>query len=145
MAFRKHNVLAAVLVIVAAAIFAGCADDTTAPSDQVNAAPPQAPGSIQAYVNGTGVVITWRASSEPTILGYNIYRIDGPGGGVTRLNATTIPAARYSDGTADPTHSYEYRVTSVGAGNTESAYSSVTVTMRRQLRDRMDRVPNERP
>ena len=134
MAFRKPLTLALALPVLAA-IFIGCADDTTAPQTQ-NTAPLLAPTNVQAaVVNGGDIQITWNLSSQPDVAGYNVYRLDMVNSQIGRLNVSRIAAANYTDMNAQLSREYQYRVTAVNAKGTESNYSAVTITNRSPVSD----------
>ena len=126
MAFRKHVMLAfALLTLIAIAL--GCADDTTAPT-QENEAPVLAPTNVQAVVmSGGDIRVSWSPSSQPNVAGYNVYRLDDEVGVIGRLNPSRIAATSYVDATALPLHVYEYRVTAVSTTGRESRFAAVTI------------------
>jgi Fibronectin type III domain len=134
MAFRKPLTLALALPVLAA-IFIGCAEDTTAPTTQ-NTAPMLAPTNVQAAViNGGDIEVSWSPSSQPDVAGYNVYRLDVANSRIGRLNVSRIAASSYIDGNAVRSHEYEYRVTAVNAKGVESHYSAVTITNQSPLGD----------
>lgn len=140
MAFRKHTVLAFALLVLVAWL-AGCSNSTTSPV-QPNAAPISAPTNVQAIVvNGHDIQISWNASSQISVKGYNVYRLDAGNSAIGRLNPTTITGTSYLDQTATWSSQYEYRVTSVGTSNDESAYASVVITNHTNSPDRQGRDP----
>ena len=96
-------------------------DPSNAATATASSAPPAAPTNLQASVSGSTVNLTWTASTSTTVTGYNIYR--GPAGGtLVKINSSTT--ASYAD-TNVPSGSYDYAVTAVATGGTESARSNV--------------------
>jgi hypothetical protein len=90
--------------------------------------PPQAPtGLVSVAGGGFGqaqtIDLSWEANLETDLLGYNVYRKDAGGGDFVRLTAEPVPAAAFRDLTAQPGHSYLYRVTAVDRQHNESAPS----------------------
>ncbi len=91
-----------------------------------NTFPPVAPTGL-ATVPGGGfgaapaVDLSWQASDETDVAGYNVYRsIDG--GAPGRL--ARVDVAAYRDLQVLPGHTYEYKVTAVDAHGNESAQSA---------------------
>jgi fibronectin type 3 domain-containing protein len=100
------------------------ADSNTATAT-APAAPPAPPSNLQASVTGTTVDLSWTASTGQSVTGYNVYRAP-QGGTLTRLSSTA--STSYTDTVVEG--SYDYAVTAVTTGGTESAPSSiVTVTV----------------
>jgi fibronectin type 3 domain-containing protein len=88
-------------------------------------APPAPPTNLQASVTGSTVDLSWTASTGQSVTGYNVYR--GPQGGTLTQLASTASTS-YTDTVAEG--SYDYAVTAVTTGGTESARSNVvTVTV----------------
>ena len=87
--------------------------------------PPKAPAGLVSVPGGgfgeaPSIDLSWDANSESDVLGYNVYRKDAGGGDYIRLNAAPIPASAFRDMTAEPGHSYLYRVTAVDQQHNES-------------------------
>jgi fibronectin type 3 domain-containing protein len=84
---------------------------------------PTAPGNLVASLNGTGVDLTWEASTDNVgVIGYQVYR-DGA------LLDTIGPATSYSD-TAVPAGDHAYEVRAVdGAGNRSDPSNTANVTV----------------
>lgn len=130
MALRKYLVLACVLPALLLFVF-GCAEDAAAPDPNQNEAPVLAPTNVQAVViNGGDIQISWDASSQPNVRGYNVYRVDNVDDSIERLNASPLEVNSIVDGAARFGREYDYRVTSVSTKNTESRYASVTIQNR---------------
>jgi fibronectin type 3 domain-containing protein len=129
MALRKYLVLACVLPALLLFAF-GCAEDAAAPNAN-NEAPVLAPTNVQAVViNGGDIQISWDASSQPNVRGYNVYRVDNLDDSIERLNASPLEATSIVDGAARFGREYDYRVTSVSTHDTESRFATVTIRNR---------------
>lgn len=126
MAFSKYVLISVVLLAVSGILF-GCGDSTVAPQVTTEA-PIVAPSNVtaQALPNGD-VVISWDASTQPTLKGYNVYRLDKSNYQIGRLNSSPLSHNSYTDQTAERYGQYEYRVTAVSVKNTESNYSAVAI------------------
>ena len=89
------------------------------------------------------IQISWNASSQPNVRGYNVYRVDNENDIVAPLNDAVLEVTSVVDGGARFGHEYDYRVTAVSTKNTESAFSSVTIRNREAPTDRKDDNPGE--
>jgi fibronectin type 3 domain-containing protein len=126
MALRKHVVLACALLAMCALVV-GCTEETAAP-EQVDEAPVLAPTNVRAIViSGGNVQVSWDPSSQPTVRGYNVYRLDQTDETIERVNPSLLEVTSIVDGGSRYGREYEYRVTSVGSGNRESTFASVMV------------------
>ena len=95
----------------------------TTPASTAPGAPANLAGTV---VSGSEVRLSWTASSNPTVTGYNIYR-GAPGGPLARVSSSA--ASPFSDTTVAAATTYEYAVTAVATSGVESGRSStVTVT-----------------
>jgi fibronectin type 3 domain-containing protein len=141
-AFRRHTMLAFALLALTA-MLAGCADDAVTPAEQ-NEAPVLAPTNVQAeIVNGGDIRISWSPSTQVSVVGYNVYRLDFATGAIGRLNPSVIGESSYTDYTAAFSREYEYRVTSVSSTHTESSFASVVITNRTPRPERRGQNPGE--
>lgn len=130
MTFRRNLVLAVALLAVSA-FGLGCAEDTVTPQPQEDEAPVLAPTNVQAVVvYGGDIQISWNASSQPNVRGYNVYRVDLMEDSIERLNASPLEVTSVVDGGARFGREYDYRVTSVSSRNTESRFTTVTIRNR---------------
>jgi hypothetical protein len=68
------------------------------------------------------VTLAWTPSNA-SLNGYNAYRSASSGGPWTRLNASLLPLASYSDSTVQDGQTYFYAVSAVGTNGVESAMS----------------------
>jgi len=129
MAFRKHVMISIVLLAISGLLF-GCSDNsTTAPQIQTEA-PILAPANVTATILTDGnVSISWDASTQTHLKGYNVYRLDIEAGQIGKLNPSILSANSYVDNGAQWRHEYQYRVTAVSVKNVESAYATVTIEL----------------
>ncbi len=103
-------------------------------SDPVGAKPGTTPPTALAAqrLGNTSVALTWKASPDPDILGYRLYRVfevdeagsETPLPGVHDLVTPEIlPTCAFVDTTAPPFSALQYRVTTVVGPLTESLFS----------------------
>jgi len=85
--------------------------------------PPSPPKNLAGVAGDGSVSMTWAASSEADILGYNLYRSLSSGGGYAKINAAPITSLLYTDATAANGQLYFYAVTAVDALGEESFFS----------------------
>jgi hypothetical protein len=91
------------------------------------------PTGLSITKPATNPVLTWTASTEPTVTGYHVYRAPYANGTFTRLTSTPIPSTgplTYTD-TSATTSSYVYmvraiRLESTGGGSFYNASLGVT-------------------
>ena len=125
MAFRKQIVLA--LAMVLGTICFGCADELNAPNPE-DESPVLAPTNVRARLMGDGdVQVSWDASSQPDVNGYNLYRREVGNGNPRRLNNNRILNPQYLDNSASAPRNYEYRVTAVNTRGKESRHTSIVI------------------
>ncbi|WP_281184377.1 CARDB domain-containing protein [Trichlorobacter lovleyi] len=84
--------------------------------------PPVMLGGLAAKVNGAAVSLSWTASTESDLDGYNVYRILSQENSRIKANTTLLKQPSYSDG-AVPDGSYDYEVTAVDTLGNESKAS----------------------
>jgi fibronectin type 3 domain-containing protein len=72
------------------------------------------------------VDLSWKASTSPTVSGYNIYRSTSPDGPFTKINSTPVLETKYTDTTVVAGTTYYYAATSIDSDGRESAYSALT-------------------
>ncbi|HST48283.1 fibronectin type III domain-containing protein [Jatrophihabitans sp.] len=88
--------------------------------------PPAPPANLAATPSGSSVALSWTASPDPSVTGYNVYR--APHGQPLALLGSSGSASYLDSGV--PAGSYDYAVTAVATGSPESARSNVvTVTV----------------
>jgi len=94
---------------------------------------PSAPtglASIPGTANGRPVIdLSWQASTENDLAGYNVYRRTGSSGPFTRVTSKPLVGPAFSDTSVDPAGTYTYRVTAVDHdGNESSPSEEITET-----------------
>jgi len=87
---------------------------------------PAAPANLKLIEGSNGNALTWNASTDAKVTGYNVYRATSAGGTYAKL-AEKVAAASYTDSTAASGSTYYYVVTSLTAAN-ESYYSDPVST-----------------
>ncbi len=128
MAFRKHVLISVVLLAISGILF-GCGDSTVAPKITTDA-PIVAPANVTAEMLANGDVrIDWDASTQPTLRGYNVYRLDIENSQIGKLNSTELAVNDYTDTSAGYNIVYEYRVTAVSNKGIESGYTAVVIEL----------------
>jgi fibronectin type 3 domain-containing protein len=104
------------------------ASNTATVTTPAGAAPAAPSNLVATAVNGTTVNLTWTASTSSNVTGYNIYR-GVHGGTLTLLPGGSAGTSPYTDATATAGTAYDYAVTAVATGGSESARSNIaTVT-----------------
>lgn len=126
MAFHKHALIAIVLLAISGILF-GCGDSTVAPNVTTEA-PVVAPTNVTAQAMSNGdVVISWDASTQLNLKGYNVYRFDLDNYQIGKLNPNVLSQTSYTDQSAQRNVNYEYRVTSVSVKDVESGYAAASI------------------
>lgn len=127
MNMTRGNLLLTLLsvVLLSALTVAGCSDDESPASPNIDTAPPAIPDGVDGSVNGgLSVNLTWNANvSDPDLAGYVIYRSETPATGYVAVTAT-VTANGWTDETVVPGHSYYYRIASIDVNANISALSS---------------------
>ena len=86
---------------------------------------PGAPSGVRGTGTLTGVDLSWNASSENDVVGYNVYRSNSEDETFEKLNTTgTLATPSYSDALAPKGEASYYRVTAIDGGGNESAPST---------------------
>jgi len=79
-------------------------------------------------VSGTGtpatVYLSWKASTSPHVVGYNIYRHDSSGSSYAKINSTLHGVTSYEDASVVSGETYYYATTAVNSHGQESALSN---------------------
>ena len=89
--------------------------------------PPGPPMLAKAEKKGKAIVITWEASTEKDLGGYNVYRIMGSK--PVKLNASPVKENKYTDTNAPDHRFIAYHVTAVDTAGNESGPSQEAIIM----------------
>ena len=127
MTFRKYVMISMVL-LCGSVLMLGCSSDDPAPLGLGDEAPPAAISGLSArLLSGGDVELTWDASTQPRVSGYNVYRVVESEQGIGRLNTSPIANNRYIDTSVALGPVYQYLVTAVSAKGLESAFTAVSI------------------
>ena len=98
--------------------------------------PPAKPLKLTATNPGTGnsLNLSWNANPEPDVAGYDVYRSTTLNGTYTKINATTVVTASYSDSGLTQGTSYYYKIKAFDIYNNYSGFS-----------DPIEEIPNSPP
>jgi fibronectin type 3 domain-containing protein len=100
------------------------ASNTATVTTPAGAAPAAPSNLVATAVNGTTVNLTWTASTSSNVTGYNVYR-GLHGGTLTLLSGGSTGTSPYTDATATAGTAYDYAVTAVATGGSESVRSNI--------------------
>jgi fibronectin type 3 domain-containing protein len=100
------------------------ASNTATVTTPASAAPAAPSNLVATAVNGTTVNLTWTASTSSNVTGYNVYR-GLHGGTLTLLSGGSAGTSPYTDATATAGTAYDYAVTAVATGGSESVRSNI--------------------
>jgi len=82
------------------------------------------------------VALTWDASTQPNLRGYNVYRHLASQSAIGVMNASPLAVNRYLDTSTQRDQHYEYLVTAVSTKGLESTYATISViTDRTETKD----------
>jgi hypothetical protein len=70
------------------------------------------------------IKLTWKATANANVAGFNLYRSEVPGSGFTKINATPLAGHEYSDNTAAGGKDYYYVLKTVNKDMEESSASN---------------------
>jgi peptidoglycan/xylan/chitin deacetylase (PgdA/CDA1 family) len=87
-------------------------------------APPAAPTGLVASARNGSAALSWTASSNPSVVGYDVYRATTSGGPYTKITAASIAQPQYTDTGVTNGVTYYYAVTASDASGNESRRSS---------------------
>ncbi len=91
--------------------------------------PPTPPDSITAFGSPTSIRLHWRKSSDPDVLGYDVYRAPSPGGPFTRVNAYSVEGvSAFEDPNLPPLTRFYYQVVSRDSSYSASVNSETIST-----------------
>jgi hypothetical protein len=92
---------------------------------QPDSTPPTAPIGLTATPGGEIVILSWTASSEPDLAGYNVYRSETtPVPTITPINSTLLTSPNYTDHGLTNDTLYYYVVTAVDTADNQSGSSN---------------------
>lgn len=100
-------------------------EGTAASGTPVDKTPPSPPKQLTATKKDGAVALTWTASPDIDVLGYNVYRIDN--GGTAKLNSQPIMETMYVDARPGEKRYVSYFVTAVDNSGNESESSREAV------------------
>jgi hypothetical protein len=108
---------------------ANSAEVSATPADLT---PPVSPQGLTAIPAPGAVELSWRANTEPDLLGYLVYRREPPMPTAVRLTETPLSPTTFTDRSARPGATYVYSVTAVDRStrrneSAPSAEAEVTV------------------
>lgn len=118
----------------------GAGDDDTPPASGNNPpaggglsplpTAPAKPTGLKANQGADSIELSWDASLEQDVEGYNIYRSESPSDEATLLNTSAIKENTFKDSTAALNKTYYYWVTAVNNAGKESARSEMVSAAR---------------
>ncbi|MGI3785443.1 MAG: fibronectin type III domain-containing protein, partial [Janthinobacterium lividum] len=91
--------------------------------DVVDSTAPSVPASVAAAKEGTGARLTWTASPEADVAGYNVYRATGSGS-FSKISSDLVTSATYLDAGLTVGTTYSYQLGAVDRAGNESARSA---------------------
>ncbi|RZK22917.1 MAG: ricin-type beta-trefoil lectin domain protein, partial [Hymenobacter sp.] len=83
---------------------------------------PSAPGGLVATASPESVRLSWTASPEADVAGYNVYRAEAASGPFNTI-ARNVPGTAFVDNTATVNGTYYYKIRAVDKSLNRSAYS----------------------
>ncbi|MEW6188574.1 MAG: signal peptidase I [Actinomycetota bacterium] len=90
--------------------------------------PPAPPLDLTATVKKDGINLSWAASFEPDVIGYNVYRATSPGGDYEKINEELVTVTTFTDVKATQRVTYYYVVKAVDRVGKESEASNEAYT-----------------
>ncbi|RSL16827.1 hypothetical protein EDE15_2352 [Edaphobacter aggregans] len=93
--------------------------------------PPAIPAGLAAVPSAHSIDLSWQPGADPDLVGYHVYRRSLPSQEFVRLTQTPVVGPAFSDQTAEPGHTYAYRITAIDAtGNQSPPSTEVQETLR---------------
>ena len=120
----RRTVSFAVLAL-AVAFFAGCATDNPLTAAGIDSTAPGAPTNLVASARGGELLLTWDASSDGDVAGYDVYRYSpdpARENSYVKINSALVTDNEYLVSDASGSSSW-YRVKAVDASSNSSAAS----------------------
>jgi|GEM_PF-2963195 len=90
-------------------------------------APPASPGGLHGQQQADDFVLNWTANSESDLAGYRVYRSED-GINFFTLNTALLTQTTYTDTGLEREKTYEYRVSAIDLGGSESLLSMAVST-----------------
>ena len=112
------------VLALAVAFFAGCATDNPLTAAGIDSTAPGAPTNLVASARGGELLLTWDASSDGDVAGYDVYRYSpdpARENSYVKINSSLITDNEYL--VTDAAGSSWYRVKAVDASSNSSAAS----------------------
>ena len=122
--FARRAVAFSVLALAVTA-FAGCATDNPLSPANIDASAPGAPTNLIAEDRSGSLVLSWDASSDADVVGYDVYRYapdPARENSYIKVNSGIVVGTEYVVADAAPVAAW-YRVKAVDAGSNASASS----------------------
>jgi len=122
--FARRAVAVSVLALAVAA-FAGCATDNPLSPANIDASAPGAPTNLIAGERSGNLVLSWDASSDADVVGYDVYRYSpdpARENSYVKVNSGLVVGTEFVVADAEPIAAW-YRVKAVDAGSNASASS----------------------
>lgn len=95
----RRQSIATLAVALTTFALAGCSGDNPVSStNNLDASPPSAPVNIHTETRGGSVLLSWDASSEADVVGYDVYRYDpdpARESAYIKVNSATITDSEY--------------------------------------------------
>ena len=91
--------------------------------------PPATPKGLNATSADKQVILTWTNNSETDLAGYNVYRCASAAGTYTKLNASLLTNATYTDTGLTNGTTYYYEITALDTAGNESAKAAAVNTV----------------
>jgi len=144
--FARRAVSFAVLALAVTA-FAGCATDNPLSPATIDASAPGAPTNLIAEDHAGSLVLSWDASSDADVVGYDVYRYapdPARESSYIKVNSGLVVGTAYVVDDASTIASW-YRVKAVDAGSNNSAASGALAAAKPSYGSSDDGGVNEQP
>ncbi len=103
---------------------------------------PAAPTNLVATASPESVRLSWTASSDTDVAGYNVYRAESASGPFNTI-ARNVPGTAFVDNTATLTGQYYYKVKAVDKSLNSSSYSAQVTATTTGTKDLVAQLPFE--
>ncbi len=123
------RILFTIVAVLALAAFAGCGNDSTPASPNIDTAPPAVPSGVSAWGqigSDAEITLSWDANvTDADLAGYVLYRSIRPDGPFHQVSSDLINSNSYTDRRVDMGNHYYYRVAARDASGNESGFSQL--------------------